>query len=719
MATIVLAMLLIAAMPVANVREPRSSMTVQNERRARAKPVVISANQYVSPGGNDSNDGLSWGTAKLTVMAAYDALPIKGGTINITSDSDAEGKVVTCVNASATAGQGIWIAGRTDPNFSNLPRGWVKAKQTGVSFVGVSSTNHSSGANYPQTCVISGSTSSDAIRLSGSNGGVSFFNLAFQAAKRGMVIGEDSSGVRTGSGIWTGLWVQNVGFEVSSASPSNGPTLDCTGGSFQLYFEDDQFSSNPSAPRGSNQAVAFLMDGANGKSGGCGLTTIKDAHFNGGGLKFIPGPSTGSFQVVGAICEAQTGPDACVHITNSLNLTAFVANVDVADCSGDVVGVQVDTQSGIASDNVFTQGINSACTSNVRGEMTTMNGYATVAGAQTASPGRQGQVGFIRGHVIGQEDAARRGFSPTSVRFRNLVLSPSQWTVPRGLLKTGFSAPDGTTGAVQGSTTNAQTGLIMATGNQDITGGDYWLAGVWVRSQTNNGYAGGVNNLLNFSIGSGTSALSTSFGHGAPWAGDGEWEWVWSLMKIIKVPSARLNVELSVQLDRSHTIQAYGPVVIRIPAASDVSANEAYEIAYNLQSYSNACVIGSVCGLVGQTLSQTFVIPNNGASFAAANATLSSGWGDRAVVSAAFGSAQRFTFTVKANGVGLAAGPTMSIAFPTVWPVSPIFSCKQVGGSGGLTVISGEDTATKTMMRLTFNGIPTTGSSYVFVCQGE
>jgi hypothetical protein len=717
MTTIILAMLLATAMPVS--REHGSSVMVQNERHAHTKPIVTNASQYVSPHGNDLNDGLSWGTAKLTIMAAYDALPTKGGTINITSDSDTEGKVVTCVNASATAGQGIWIAGRTDPNFPNLPRGWVKAKQTGVSFVGVSSTNHSSGANYPQACVISGSSSSDAIRLSGSNGGVSFFNLAFQAAKRGMVIGEDSSGARTGSGIWTSLWVQNVGFDVSSASPSNGPALDCTGGSFQLYFEDDQFSSNPTAPAGSNQGVAFLMDGANGKSGGCGLTTIKDAHFNGGGLKFIPGPSTGSFQVVGAICEAQTGPDACIHITSSLNLTAFVSNVDVADCSGDVVGVQIDTHSGIASDNVFTQGINSACTSNVRGEMTTVNGYATVAGAQTASPARQGQVGFVRGHIVGQEDAARRGFSPTAVRFQNLALSPSQWTVPRGILKTGISAPDGTTGAVQGSTTNSQTGLIMATGNQDTTAGDYWLAGAWVRSQTNNGYAGGVNNVLNFSIGVETHAVSMSFGHGAPWTGDGEWEWVWSLQKMIKVPSSRLNVELSVQLDRAHAIQAYGPVVIRIPASSGVSANEAYEIAYNFQSYSNDCAIGSVCGLTGQTFSQTFLIPNNGAGFAAANVTLSAGWGDRAVVSAASGSAQRFTFTVKASGTGFASGPTMLITFPTTWPVRPIFSCKQVGGSGALTVISGEDTATRIMMTLTFNGIPTSGSNYVFVCQGE
>lgn len=38
------------------------------------KPLVSDAVQYVSTGGSDTNDGLSWGTAKLTLAAAYTAL---------------------------------------------------------------------------------------------------------------------------------------------------------------------------------------------------------------------------------------------------------------------------------------------------------------------------------------------------------------------------------------------------------------------------------------------------------------------------------------------------------------------------------------------------------------------------------------------------------------------------------------------------------------------
>lgn len=47
------------------------------------KPQVSDGIQFVSPNGTDSNDGLSYGSAKLTISAAYSALPSSGGTINV------------------------------------------------------------------------------------------------------------------------------------------------------------------------------------------------------------------------------------------------------------------------------------------------------------------------------------------------------------------------------------------------------------------------------------------------------------------------------------------------------------------------------------------------------------------------------------------------------------------------------------------------------------
>jgi hypothetical protein len=170
--------------------------------------------------------------------------------------------------------------------------------------------------------------------------------------------------------------------------------------------------------------------------------------------------------------------------------------------------------------------------------------------------------------------------------------------------------------------------------------------------------------------------------------------------------------------DSKHVSDFYGPVFFRIPAGS-VSDNEALEIASNLQSYNSSCAVGTICGLPGQTLSQTFLIADNGTPIVDANLTLSPGWGDKAVVSGVRGSAQRFIFTAVANGSGITAEPKMAIVFPNAWPVIPIFSCKQVGGTGPLTIISGENTANKTTMTLTFNGTPASGLTYIFVCEGE
>jgi parallel beta-helix repeat protein len=61
---------------------------------AANKPAISDAIQYVSPNGSDSNDGLSMGTAKLTLTAAENALPggpgkgivyVEGGTFNLTA----------------------------------------------------------------------------------------------------------------------------------------------------------------------------------------------------------------------------------------------------------------------------------------------------------------------------------------------------------------------------------------------------------------------------------------------------------------------------------------------------------------------------------------------------------------------------------------------------------------------------------------------------------
>src|SRR2546421_8504533 len=47
------------------------------------KPATSDSVFYVSVNGNDSNDGRSWGSAKLTLNAAIALLSVNGGTINV------------------------------------------------------------------------------------------------------------------------------------------------------------------------------------------------------------------------------------------------------------------------------------------------------------------------------------------------------------------------------------------------------------------------------------------------------------------------------------------------------------------------------------------------------------------------------------------------------------------------------------------------------------
>ena len=569
----------------------------------RAFDPIRSSIQYVSAEGNDANDGHNWESAKLTIMAAYGALPAKGGTIYISSESTESGSSVSCINATSTAGRGIWIAGPTDPNYNSLPTGWYRAKR--VNFYGIPSTNASSGENIAQACVIAGNSANDAVKLSGFNGGMSFYNLSFQLSRRGMVLGEDSGGGRTGRGIWSGLWVDNVGFSVSTSSAKNGPAIDCTGGSFQLYFKNFSASANSAAKVGSNQQAAFLMDGASG-AGGCALVTINDAHFNGGGLKYTGSPSISTFSIDGVICEAQTSGDSCIHLLTAQNVTAHIKNIDVADCSGSVNGVQVDeprgTPLGLAPDNVVAEGVNSGCTKNNQGEITTFGQFTQLLNSLPVSPLREGQVGIIKGHVLGQQDSSRATFGSTAVRFANVVNPISGYTISAGgRLKTGVTAPDGTTGAVQGAYSTAPGGIIFLNSNTiSFSVGDYFIAGVWVRSETANGYAGGVNNVLQLSISGSGDASAILIQHGAPWQGDGEWEWIWQIQQITEARSGAALIQMNVQYDAKHTIQAYAPILLHIPATA-VSANEVFNIAYNLQSYSQSCAVGTICGLAGQT----------------------------------------------------------------------------------------------------------------------
>lgn len=92
---------------------------------------MYSHQMYVrpEPQGDDANDGLSWDTAKRTVMAAYDAIP--GGDIFIGSELSSVGAPIG-VHAQTDPGAGIWIT--EDPEVVSRDPRWRWPKP--VRFIG-------------------------------------------------------------------------------------------------------------------------------------------------------------------------------------------------------------------------------------------------------------------------------------------------------------------------------------------------------------------------------------------------------------------------------------------------------------------------------------------------------------------------------------------------------------------------------------------------------
>ena len=147
------------------------------------------------------------------------------------------------------------------------------------------------------------------------------------------------------------------------------------------------------------------------------------------------------------------------------------------------------------------------------------------------------------------------------------------------------------------------------------------------------------------------------------------------------------------------------------PASGTTSGNALKVMARGSSATINASIsyAGNVQGI--------FLLANRGSSIGPSNITLSSGWGSAASVTAS-GTSQRFTASVTASGT-TAANPTIAINFTNTWPLTPIFICKMVGGTGAVANVTGENTATTGSMTLTYNGTPGSSSTYIFNCHGE
>jgi hypothetical protein len=569
--------------------------------------------QFVDSAGNDANDGLSPGTPKLTVMAGYDALPSAGGTISICAAGGA------FVNATATAGQGIWIAGGTDPNFSSLPAGWRQWKP--VTFQGACGNNAPSEGSKALVNIGAGSSTASEIILSSIGGAaISFNNLMFGSFNSPIAVqlGVDSNGNQTSTSGVVGVSFDGFAAQASNHATSDGPAMLLGGGNtFNIYMRHMTLAGNATATPGSDQQAALVIHpSSGGADSAVGLIYIDNSTVVNGGIKLETGAQDGSSVTIkNLLSEGIIGPTTGTPIA-TVWATAPIsnANIDVeqvvsADTSNLVVDVRIDSsfpineEAGITCVGEFFAGIIGPC--NLVG---TMNLLQT-------DPLVQGQTGWINQRGFGFIGQANRQFGPTAVRFLNLAATSSaSWTVSNNsgtnTITLGITAPDGTTGAAQvASTSTTQESVHFYNASTPLAVGDWFIGGLWEQLPPPGTHFTDVtsSDIINVA-GSGNTTICNSLG--TPDSVSGTWLWVYQICQVTAaVTSPAVVLEngtfAAIAGNAGGPLNVYAPILIHIPAAALVGANngqdEAYEIANNLTSYNNSCAVGTICDLSGRT----------------------------------------------------------------------------------------------------------------------
>ena len=164
---------------------------------------------------------------------------------------------------------------------------------------------------------------------------------------------------------------------------------------------------------------------------------------------------------------------------------------------------------------------------------------------------------------------------------------------------TGITAPDGTTGAAQASSTSGSLEqLIFYSGSQTVSVGDYFIGGFWERSTLGSTFLdyGDVNNV---SIAGRGNTVSCSRLYPPASSTFEGWAWIWQLCELTAVSTSPATVNLEGFFNSTTTLQVYAPILMHISNGA-VSNDEAYKDANNLASYDSSCAVGSLCGLSTQ-----------------------------------------------------------------------------------------------------------------------
>lgn len=103
-----------------------------------------------------------------------------------------------------------------------------------------------------------------------------------------------------------------------------------------------------------------------------------------------------------------------------------------------------------------------------------------------------------------------------------------------------------------------------------------------------------------------------------------------------------------------------------------------------------------------------------GTAVAAGNFALSAGWGTTAAMSGLSGFTRRIRYTITASGTGQLANPTLTYTYPNPFPLAPICSITQDGGTQAAVAnpfTVGTPTATSVVF--TYTGTPVAGNTLI------
>lgn len=544
------------------------------------EPAASDGVQYVTTAGSDSNDGLTWGTAKNTLYAAVQAIEAAGGgTVFVAAGTACGGPV---------SGQGLWLYRNTTSPGS----GWLAATYA-LNIIGVGTSTAPTNGPAPVVALNCGSSTQHALDLDAINTTLRFENLEFNGS-----IGANIANSST-------VTFENDWFQANNSSASNGPAVMIGAASFWLYFRHCVFTSNNNAgtPKtGTDASEAFVEDpGAGSQSG---LVFINQSIVNGGGDIKVS-PSTANIEegiyVNGLTTENQNDGKGAVWLTNaSAYSTNTVANVTVSDATvSDTPAVEVDE--GVSSSTTVWN--DAGYLLNYTGPMTVLSGYQH--NVPSENPNESGQNGFIGGAVFGQVDAARRTFAPTASPWTNQVAqTPTSWSVQAdGTLtkNTAVAAPDGTTNAISVSETGGSYTPSVYFTQKNITYavGDYVIVGAWYRS-ADGSLQGGAPLDVQLTSGCATTPLYDISGVQVlgTYTHAGEWEWAAGAMKVTTGGTCGTNFSGQFNSTSGVTMSYFAPVLFHIPTG-DITDAEAAQLAANLTPFPDSLSAGVEATLRG------------------------------------------------------------------------------------------------------------------------